>query len=211
MTMNSKSIITIIVGLVLTQSVFADGVAQSVDGLETDVDALESGVSTLEGQVATLETNNAALEAVIVQQTALITSLTEVVDGLVEQQRCHQNATQNVDWSGCTFVWLDLWNEQSTDFVENNLFNANLSYATFTNSNFIFVIGMYANLEGTTFDNVNLAYGDWTGANIVTNAEALAAGNPESETIFINTNCPDEFYIVDSRTSGDTCEGHLSP
>ena len=202
--MNSKSIITIIIGLVLTQSVFADGVAQSVD-------ALESGVDTLEAQVSTLQTENAALQSVITSLTAVVDTLATQQAALIEQQRCHQNATQHVNWSGCTFVWLDLWNEQSTGFVEDNLFNANLSYATFTNSNFIFVIGMYANLEGTTFDNVNLAYGDWTGATIVTKAEALAAGKPESETIFINTNCPDEFYIVDSRISGDTCEGHLSP
>jgi len=184
-----------IVSIAATTTAHADGIAQSVGALETDVDSLQAEVSAL-------QTENAALQGVI-------GSLTSIVDDLVEQQRCHQNATQHVDWSGCTFVWLDLWNEPSTAFVEDNLFGANLSHATFTNSNFVYVIGIGANLEGTTFENVNLAYGDWTGANVVTALEAQEFG--QAETVFINTNCPDETFIVDSRVSAESCEGHLSP
>ena len=186
--MRSRNFVIVgIITLALTPAAFADGVAQAVDSLES--------------QISTLQTENTALKAVI-------TSLVSTVDDLVEQQRCHQNATQRVDWSGCTFTWLDLWNEPSTDFVEDNLFAANLSHATFRNSNFIYVIGISANLEGTTFEDVNLAYGDWTNADIVTAEEALAYGR--TETIFIRTTCPDETYIDDSRISGETCEGHLS-
>ena len=215
--MNSNSIIPIIIGLALTQSVFADGVSQSVDGLETDVATLESGVSTLEGQVATLQTDNAALEAVINTQAALIADLASVVDGLVEQQRCHTrpadlradetgNYIGGVNWSGCDKTGLSMWGQYVGGSTLENLTNADLSFVNFTLANLIGIEAPGSNLEGARFVNVNMAYSQFQDAIVVTALDAQTYGL--AETVFINTWCPDETYSEDN---GGTCAGHMIP
>ena len=192
--MNSNSIITIIIGLVLTQSVFADGVAQ-------DVDALES-------QVATLQTENATLQSVI-------TSLTSIVDDLVEQQRCHTRpgdlqADENgdyaggVNWYGCDKTGLSMWGPLWDGAETDTLVNADLRFVNLTLAN-IWGVRMGANLEGAVFKNANLAGSDLTGANII-GPDGAAYG--KTPTVFINALCPDG---TNSDNNGETCANNRTP
>jgi uncharacterized protein YjbI with pentapeptide repeats len=170
-----------IITIALTQNVFADGVAQSVD--------------TLEAQVA---------------------SLTSIVYGLVEQQRCHArpdtlrvdsngNYAGGVDWHGCDKSGLSMWGPQVDGAVTENLTNADLRNVNFTLANLIGIWAGGANLEGARFVNANLAYSDFTGAFVVTAEHAQQYGR--AETVFINTNCPDE---SNSDDNGGTCAGHMT-
>jgi len=189
--------------LALTPTAFADGIAQAIDGLETDVD-------TLEVQVSALQTENEALQEVI-------TSLTAIVDGLVEQQRCHSrpNTLQadsngdyagGVDWNGCDKTGLGMWGPNVGGAETENLTNADLRFVNFTLANLIGIWAGGANLEGARFENANLAYSDFSGANVITAEVAQDYGR--AETVFINTNCPDE---TNSDDNGGTCAGHMSP
>lgn len=208
--MNSKSIITIVLGLAFTQSVFADGVAQSVDALETDVD-------TLEAQVSMLQTENAALQSVITSLTAVVETLATQQTALVEQQRCHGDAgTDNryidgwiggVDWHGCDKRGIGLWGPQvGGDEDDGNLTNSDLRFVDFTGANIIGVWMGGANLEGANFTNASLAYVEGLlYANVI---PADGNGGLDAPTIFSNTTCPD---TTNSDTNGGTCIGHLVP
>ena len=185
--------------LALAPNAFADGIAQSVDGLESDIDTLES-------QVSALQTENAALKGVI-------TSLSAIVDGLVEQQRCHArpntlqadsggNYAGGVDWSGCDKTGLGMWGPIVGGAETENLTNADLRFVNFTLANLIGIPAGGANLEGARFVNANLAYSDFSGANVI------LPGDPnKAETVFINTTCPDE---TNSDDHGGTCYGHMT-
>lgn len=199
--MHTKEMLLVgIVALALVPTAYADGVAQSVDSLKTDVDLLEA-------QVTSLQTENAALRQVIA-------SLANIVDGLVEQQRCHArpntlqtdadgNYAGGVDWSGCNKTGLSMWGPRVGGAETENLTNADLRFVDFTLANLIGINANGANLEGARFVNANLAYSDFGGANVI------LPGDPnKAETIFINTNCPDE---TNSDLHGGTCYGHMTP
>lgn len=189
-----------VITIALTPTVFADGVKQSVDELESDVD-------TLEGQVSTLQSENEALQAVI-------STLTGIVDGLVEQQRCHArpntlqadsdgNYAGGVDWQGCDKTGLGMWGPNVGGAETESLTNGDLRFVDFTLANLIGIWAGGVNLEGARFVNANLAYSDFGGANVI------LPGDPEkAETVFINTNCPDE---TNSDDNGGTCFGHMTP
>lgn len=220
--------------LILTQTAFADGVAQAVDGLESDVgtlesdvgtlqsdvSALDSDVSTLEGQVALLQTENAQLQAVITSLTAVVDGLAAQQADLVALQRCHSDAGSNgrrwvdgwiggVDWHGCDKRGIGLWGPiVGGDEDDGLLVNADLRGTDFTDAS---IIGVYINgsdLEGANFTNANLAYSDLNGANIVTWQQAQDYAHLGlQETIFSNTTCPDE---TNSDDNGGTCANNRS-
>ena len=189
-----------VVTFALAPKVLAEGVAQAVDGLETDV-------ATLESQVSALQTENAALKEVI-------NSLSAIVDGLVEEQRCHArpntlqadsdgNYVGGVDWNGCDKTGLGMWGPNVGGAETENLTNADLRFVNFTLANLIGIWAGGANLEGARFVNANLAYSDFSGANVI------LPGDPDkAETVFINTTCPDE---TNSNDHGGTCSGHMTP
>jgi len=199
--MNSKSIITIIIGLALTQSVFADGVAQSVD--------------TLEAQVSTLQTENAALQSVITSLTEVVDTLATQQAALIEQQRCHGDAgTDNryidgwiggVDWRGCDKRGIALFGPIfGGDEDDGNLFNADLRFADFTGGSIVGVPIYGADFEGANFTNANL-----DGSRGIPNViPADGNGGIDAPTVFSNTICPDG---TNSDANGGTCIGHFVP
>jgi uncharacterized protein YjbI with pentapeptide repeats len=202
--------VTGVISLALTQSAFADGVAQSVDALETDVDILAA-------QVSTLQTENAALQSVITSLTAVVDTLATQQAALIEQQRCHGDAgTDNryidgwiggVDWHGCDKKGIALWGPQvGGDEDDGNLTNADLRFTDFTGASMIGVWMGGVDVEGANFTDANLAYSEGLQyANVI---PADGNGGLDAPTIFSNTTCPDE---TNSDANGGTCIGHLAP
>jgi len=189
-----------LITLALTPTAFADGIAQSVDGLATDVDALEA-------QVSALQTENAALQSVIASLTSIVDGLIAGQSALVDQQRCHAlpatlqadgdgNYVGGVDWHGCDKTGLSMWGPKVGGAETDVLANADLRDVNFTLVNLIGIYAGGANLDGARIVNSNLAYSDFTGANIT------------PSTVFINVGCPDE---TNSDTNGGTCAGHMIP
>jgi len=151
-----------IITLVLTPTVFADGIAQAVDGLETDVETLTSIVDRL-----------------VEQQRCHARPDTLRVDS-------NGNYAGGVDWHGCDKSGLSMWGPRVGGAVTENLTNADLRFVNFTLANLIGIWAGGANLEGAIFKNANLGHSDFTGANVI------LPGDPgKAETVFINTNCPD--------------------
>ena len=99
-----------------------------------------------------------------------------------------------------------MWGPQVDGAVTENLTNADLRNVNFTLANLIGIWAGGANLDGARFVNANLAYSDFTGAFVVTAEHAQQYGR--AETVFINTNCPDE---SNSDDNGGTCAGHMTP
>lgn len=181
-------------------SAFADG-DRSRDW--RDEGASEARIAALESEVAELRLSSQAENEVF---QGVITSLTKIVDDLVEQQRCHTrpgdlqadsdgNYNGGVNWSGCDKTGLAMWGPVVGGGANEVLTNANLAGVNFTLANLIGIYAGGANLDGARFVNASLAYSDFGGAMIT------------SETVFINTTCPDE--TNSDYHNGGTCAGHM--